>query len=376
MRLAHTYGNAHNGRAAEVGCATWGVFYTSKPSGHPNEDDHVPMRVLSVASLRGNFVKDEVRGLERLGIKVDFVVKNSPSFLAYLPFLFLSAFKLIRGSYDLVHAHYVPHSALIPAILKKKPLVVTFHGTDANNFPWKSRAHFRLTRFVIRRSDAVIAVSEAMKKTLVDRMDVDQHKIEVVHCCGVDTKLFKPISKQVALKLTGLTARHLVLFVAGLRREKGVEDVLAAAWRIPTALFVLIGRGRLDVVPKNCLIMEEISHEELPLWICAANVLILPSKGEGAPNVIVESLACGTPVVASDVGGCGEEVVHGRTGFLIPVGDVDALVRAVRYLLTNRRECNEMGRRAREDMRARYEQMNQVKKLAKVYGALLQPTPE
>lgn len=82
---------------------------------------------------------------------------------------------------------------MVPAILKKKPLIVILLGTDANIFPWRIRTNFLLARYVLNRADKIVAVSEEIKKTLVDRMNVDPLKIHVIHCSGVDTKLFKPV---------------------------------------------------------------------------------------------------------------------------------------------------------------------------------------
>lgn len=338
------------------------------------------MRVLLIASFypgsrstRGVFIKQEVEGLEKLGIEVDVVAKTSLCPLAYVPFVVQSVFKLLLGKHDLIHAHYVPHSALIPAILKKRPLIVTFLGTDANRFPWQSKMHFLLTQFVIKRSDKIIAVSRDIKNTLIDRMNVDPHKIEIIHCSGVDTELFKPVSKRLALKLTRLPASgHVVLFVAAeFRALKGIPYVLHVAQRMPNVLFVLIG-GQLKTNLSNCLVLKEKRHEDLPLWMCAADVLILPSETEGTPTVILESLACGTPVIASDIGGCPEAVRHGSTGFLIPVGDTDALADMISYLLANPGMRHEMGKVGRKDMLDRYERMKVVKELSHAYEVLLQ----
>jgi teichuronic acid biosynthesis glycosyltransferase TuaC len=338
------------------------------------------MRVLSIASFypgvksnRGIFIRDEIRGLQTLGVEVRLVAKTSTSPLAYFSFIIHSVFEVLLGKHDLIHAHYVPHSALIPAILKRRPLIVTFHGTDANIFPWQSRLHFMLTQFVVKRCDKIVALSSHIKNTLVDRMNLNPRKIEVIHCSGVDTELFKPMSKRLALKLTKLTAfGGVVLFVAKLRAQKGIPYVLSVAQRMPTVLFVFIGEGQLKTTLRNCMILRETAHENLPIWMNAADILVLPSESEGTPSVILEALACGTPVIASRVGGCPEAVRNGITGFLVPIGDTDALAHRIKYLLANKEERLEMGKRGRKDMLERYEHMKLVKELAQVYAALIQ----
>ena len=340
------------------------------------------MRVLSITSFfpganpaRGIFVKSEIECLEKLGVHVDLVAKTSMNPLGYVNFAVLSVFKLILGNYDLIHAYYVPHSALIPAIFKRKPLVVTLLGTDANVFPWRSKIHFLVSRFMLERADKIIAVSIDIKKTITSRMNVDERKIEVLHCSGVDTELFRPIPRELALKTTGLTAQRVVIFIGGFRAAKGIEDVLTVARRFPNVLFVLIGGDRLKMPPGNCLVLREMHHEDLPSWICSADLMILPSRGEGVPSVILESLACGTPVIASDVGGCSEAVIDGSTGFLIPVGDLDALTSKIAYLLDTEKIRVEMGRKGRADMLARYEHVKLVERLVRTYESLIHSEP-
>ena len=319
------------------------------------------------ALVYGIFVRNEVEGLKKLGVQVDLVAKNTFNPLLYIPFVIQSIYKLLFTEYDIIHAHYVPHSALIPAILKTKPLIVTFHGTDGRVYPWKNKVNFLLTKFVVDRSDKIVSPNNEIKKMLVDRMNVDPLKIHALHH-GTDTEIFKPVSKQYARKVTKLPAsKHVVLFVGTLARQKGISYILRAAQKRPDVLFVLIGRGQLNANLKNCLILEQKRHEDLPVWMCAADVLVLPSETEGTPSVIQESLACGTPVVASDVGGCPEAVRDGKTGYLIPVGNVDALADRIKCLLDNREMRLDMGKAGRQDMLKRYNARVQVKMLKQIY---------
>jgi len=322
----------------------------------------------------GIFVRDQVENLRKLGVQVDLVAKKTFNPLSYIPFVIQSIYKLLFREYDIIHAHYVPHSALVPSILKTEPLIVTFYGTDGRVYPWKNKVNFLLTKFVLDRSDKIVSPNNEIKKMLVDRMNVDPLKIHVLHH-GVDTEIFKPVSKECARKVTKLPAsKHVVLFVGTLTRQKGIPYVLRTAHRLPDVLFVLIGRGQLDTNLKNCLILEQRRHEDLPAWMSAADVLVLPSETEGTPSVIQESLACGTPVIASDVGGCSEVVRDGKTGYLIPVGDVDALTDRIKYLLDNLETRLDMGKAGRKDMLERYNALVRVKMLTQVYETVSRKT--
>ena len=107
------------------------------------------MRVLLVSNMypkkesySGIFIKHQVETIEKLGIDVIKAVKTTRNPLGYFPFILQTIYRILFSDYDIIHAHYVPHSALIPAMLnwiKKKPLIVTFHGDDARIFPFKNR---------------------------------------------------------------------------------------------------------------------------------------------------------------------------------------------------------------------------------------------
>jgi len=337
------------------------------------------MRVLLISNMypkegsySGIFIKHQVETIEKLGIDVIKAVKRTRNPSGYFPFIFQSIHKLLFCDYDIIHAHYVPHSALIPAMLKwikKKPLIVTFHGDDARIFPFKNRINRMLTMFVVNRSDKVIARSEEMKEVL-EKLGVANKKI-VVLGAGVDTNLFHPMDKIKARKKLELPVdKHIVLYVGRLHEMKGIKHIYECAERIPDVLFVMVGNGVVRTDVENCLFVGEKKHEEIPLWMSAADILILPSYSEGLPNVVMEALSCGTPAIVTDVGGCPEVVKDGETGFVVPVGDVEALMDRIKYLIENEDLREKMGKLGREDMIERYEREKVIGKLKDIYISL------
>ena len=323
-------------------------------------------------SYSGIFIKHQVETIEELGIQVIKAVKTTRNPLGYFSFIFQSIYKLLFCDYDIIHAHYVPHSAFIPAMLKrikKKPLIVTFHGTDARIFPFKNRINRMLMMFVVNRSDKVIARSEEMKEVL-EKLGVLNKKIVVIGA-GVDTNLFRPIDKYKAREDLELPkTKYIILFVGRLHKLKGVELIYECARNMPETLFVMVGDGDVKTDLKNCIFIGERRHEEIPLWMSAADILILPSYSEGLPNVVMEALSCGTPAIITDVGGCPEVVRDSETGFIVPVGDVEALRERMKYLLENEDLREKMGKLGREDMIERYEQEKVIGKLKEVYESL------
>ena len=102
----------------------------------------------------------------------------------------------------------------------------------------------------------------------------------------------------------------------------------------------------------------------------AADILVLPSYSEGLPNVVMEALSCSTPAIVTDVGGCSEVVKDSETGFVVPVGDVEALRDRIKYLLENEGLRERMGKSGREDMVKRYERKKVISKLKDIYISL------
>jgi teichuronic acid biosynthesis glycosyltransferase TuaC len=209
-------------------------------------------------------------------------------------------------------------------------------------------------------------VSEEMKYVL-EKLGLPDEKIVVIGT-GVDTCAFQPIEKDKARRALGLPAdKKIVLYVGRLQKMKGVEEIYESARRMPQTQFVMVGDGEAKAYLDNCFFAGEISHDKIHLWMSASDLLVLPSYSEGLPCVVMEALSCGIPVVVTSVGGNPELVIDGRSGFLVPVGDVDALVRRIERLLTDRDLCNRMGKFARRDMMERYEKDLEMGKLKSLY---------
>ncbi len=321
----------------------------------------------------GNFIRDQVKSLETRGIYIDKVVKKRQHPIYYVPFLFSSMFKILLSDYDIIHAHFVPHSALIPAILKRKPFVVQFHGSDARIIPWQNKINYYLTKFVTIRADRIIAVSEELKNILVSRLDVSSSKVDVISV-GVDTELFHPMDKKGVRKSLGLDVEaKIILFVGRITQLKGVELIYRCASQTPSIKYMFIGKKSDEKARdlQNCIFVGEIPHSEIPCWMNAADVLVLPSYSEGLPTVVAEALSCGIPAIVSDAGGCPEIVKGGETGFIIGTGDADQLKSKILYLFSDEEIIRKMGHLGRLDVVERYDHKHLIEKLVSVYLSLI-----
>ena len=220
------------------------------------------------------------------------------------------------------------------------PYVVKVHGSDLN-----VQASHMLRRPQIRSAltgaAAVVAVSRALAAKAI-ALGTHPSNVHVLYN-GVDTSIFSPESRGESRARLGFsTYSPLLLFVGNLKASKGCLDLLEAFPAVlaaqPLARLIYVGTGaaRAALLARaealGCLDRIElagaVTHAELGDWFRAADLLCLPSHNEGVPNVVLEAMACGTPVVASHVGGI-PEVVPEYAGMLVPPHQRQALSTAL-----------------------------------------------
>ncbi len=234
--------------------------------------------------------------------------------------------------FDCIDAHYVYPDGYAAVQLGRVlgiPVVVSARGTDINLFP-----SFRLIRpkirWTLREAAGAVAVSAALKNSMV-ALGTPPEKIRVIPN-GIDTGRFRPIERRAAREKLGLPAEGpCVVAVGNLLSIKGQELLIAALAKLtpqhPALKLYLVGdgpqRAALEELAKSVGLGERVvlagarPHDELPLWFNAADLSCLASRREGLPNVVLESLACGTPVVATRVGGTPQVLSSPDLGILV-----------------------------------------------------------
>lgn len=255
--------------------------------------------------------------------------------------------KIIREGYDfdMIDAHYFYPDGVAAAWLAKqlgKPLVITARGTDLNLIP-----QYRLPRTMIqwaaRRASGMITVCQALKDVLVE-LGVEAERVTVLRN-GVDLDMFHPAPQRQALReRLGLT-RETLLSVGHLVERKGHDLVIRALLELPEMDLLIAGDGEEEAnlkrlaaeigVEDRVHFLGAISHDRLREYYGAVDVLVLASSREGWANVLLESMACGTPVVATRVWGTPEVVASPDSGVLTERRDPAAIAKAVIRLLDN-----------------------------------------
>jgi teichuronic acid biosynthesis glycosyltransferase TuaC len=219
------------------------------------------------------------------------------------------------------------------------PVVTYCRGSDIHSIA-RNRLQGRLIAWSLRLADRVLSVSEALKKDVV-ALGVDPDHVTVVHN-GIEPDRFTSVDRESARRQLSLPADGaLAVCVSRLSGEKGIDVLIdsIAYVKTPNFMLVLVGdgpqramleeRARSLGVAGRVLFAGDRPHDEVPLWVSAANLSVLGSRKEGYPNAVVESLACGRPVVATDVGGVREILTSERLGLLVAPEDAEAFGAAV-----------------------------------------------
>jgi glycosyltransferase involved in cell wall biosynthesis len=229
--------------------------------------------------------------------------------------------------FDVIDAHYFYPDGVAAAHAAKrfgKPFVVTARGSDVNLIAGMPGPCARI-RETAEQAGRVIAVSAALKEALI-ALGVRAEHIEILRN-GVDTSIFRPVDREAMRARLGVGDAPFIASVGNLVEEKGHDLVLGAVSRIPNAVAVFVGSGpcaatlragvqRLGMTDR-VRFLGNMPQAELAALYTAADVLALGSTREGWPNVLLEAMACGTPVVATDVGGVREIVTAAIAGRVV-----------------------------------------------------------
>lgn len=276
-----------------------------------------------------------------------------------------------RRRYDVIFSHYWL-SGLAARALRVSwdatPIVQMFHtlGHMKNRVAQAPHEYATQQRLnaeskIMRFADRIVAGSPLDKAQMVSMYGADPHIVEVIPP-GVDLQRFRPIDPLEAKAAIGVPAgKRMVLFVGRIEPLKGIDTLLRAMKQVADecggceGLTVAIIGGDASV-PQEQMTAEmarlhrlrtELGIEELvtflgkrdqdllPYYYSAAEMVVMPSHYESFGMVALEAMACGTPVIASRVGGLRFSVIHGQTGLHVPVGEAEALAAAIAKLLKN-----------------------------------------
>ncbi len=246
--------------------------------------------------------------------------------------------------FDLIDAHYFYPDGVAAVMLGRyfnKPVVITARGSDISLIP-QHRVARTMIRWAAAKAQGVITVCNALKTEMTE-LGVDGDKITPLRN-GVDLQLFHPSDRNTLRQALGLDSFTLVS-VGHLVPLKGHQLIVGALPLLPDVRLLIIGSGaereRLETLARNLKVSERVTflgslpQTELAKFYCAADALVLASSREGWANVLLESMACGTPVVASNVWGTPEVVASSDAGILMRERSEQGVADAVNALRAN-----------------------------------------
>jgi len=274
--------------------------------------------------------------------------------LSYFLSIVKVIYEKIKEEKTILHAHRAFPDAVgvaLAARIFKIPFVITAHGSDINIAAKRKLLRWQVN-WALRSADVVIAVSNPILKQIDAMIPARKNTLIKIPCAGFDPVYFYPADQLKSRLERGLEAGgKYVLFVGNLLPIKGIE-ILLSAWSYlqsgekfdKNVKLIIVGDGPKelalqDLASEICqkgtvLFAGTQDHKLIPCWINSADVTCLPSFNEGTPNIVIESLACGVPVVASNVGGIPDIFENRMSGILVEPGDVEALALALLTALT------------------------------------------
>jgi len=250
---------------------------------------------------------------------------------------------------DLLHVHYaIPHASaayMAKQILKTEginiPVITTLHGTDIT-LVGKDPSFEPVVTFSINQSDGVTAVSEDLKKDTLSQFNV-KNDIEVIPNF-IDLKRFKKQKKEHFKKAICPNNEKLIVHTSNFRKVKRVDDVVKVFYnirkKIPAKL-LLVGdgpeRNKIENLCRELGTCDDIRFlgklEAVEEVLSVADLFMMPSEKESFGLAALEAMACEVPVISSNAGGIPELNLHGETGFLSEIGDVEAMTKNALHIL-------------------------------------------
>jgi N-acetyl-alpha-D-glucosaminyl L-malate synthase BshA len=276
---------------------------------------------------------------------------------------------------DILHVHYaIPHS--VSALLARQmlaaqhngksrrlPFVTTLHGTDIT-IVGADRSYLPVTRYSIEQSDGVTAISEYLKQRTVQEFEI-RNPIEVIYNfvnCDVYRRDPKAAERRSEFAKSD---ERILAHVSNFRPVKRLCDVIEIFDRVqkkvPSRL-LLMGDGP-DRSRAEWLVTQKGLRKKVEFLgkvdrvyekLSIADLMLVPSEMESFGLSALEGMACEVPAIATSVGGVPEVIEHGRSGFLAPVGDVEAMARYAIDVLSDEHRLREMGKAARWEAQTRF----------------------
>ncbi|MFA5771246.1 MAG: glycosyltransferase family 4 protein [Thermoplasmata archaeon] len=286
---------------------------------------------------------------------------------------------------DVLHGGWVLRDGYFCAATGFHPFILMPWGSDILIHPNRSRIAKRKVKYAIAKADMITCDAEYVKKRIMELQPFDPDKI-IVFPWGIDLKKFNPNYDRRAIRdRLGISDEKIVLITRSLEPIYGLEYLLTAIPKVlerhPNTRFVFCGGGSLqnvcnEFINNNNLsgkvfLMGAVKNEELPLFLCTADVWASPSLSDGTPVSLLEAMACGLPVIVTDNTPVLEWVTDGVNGLVIQKKDPHAIFESVCKLLDDEELRKKFGEENLKIAKERADWEKNFAKLEEMYQKLL-----
>lgn len=285
---------------------------------------------------------------------------------------------------DIIHVHapnYFASMALIPAKIARIPTIATVHRAEIDRVNLLLRV---IRKLVINQYDVIVAVSE-FSKSLAVKAGGNKEKIKVIYN-SCNENLFVPNSRILSRQKLDLPHdKKIILFAGNLIKVKGIITLVDAIIDLkdqPDFHTIIVGKGEDENLLMEKIINENLQDriivtgwlppEKLSDFYRASDVFVLPSFIEGHSVAILEAMASGIPVIATEVGGNSETIEDGVNGFLVPVGNHHYLATKILELLRSEVLWNHLSKNAREKFSSKFSKKRQMEEYLNLYKMMSQ----
>jgi len=350
------------------------------------------------------------QSIERLGIKVEMLPQRRYSIVA-VPLFVVDMIRILKSlaklvkkyNVDVIQTHLLKSLDFLVLFLlyttRLRVVLWTFHNTNFEltadmlpKYKWlltpKKHAYRFSYRLASRLVSGFIAVSEKVKRAMVETIGPIEDKITVI-CNGVDTRRYKhTLDKTLVRSQLGLEPNtRLIAVVATLKEQKGhrylIDAVASIVPRCPDLHVLFIGDGdlreELQGQVQRLNLGDHIhflgNRHDIPELLGVSDFFVLPSLWEGLPMALLEAMAAGLPIVATEVSGTVQVMIPNETGILVPPGDAQQLAQAVEQLISDLPRARAMGSAAKQRVEAEFSAKRQANEHLMLYHRLLNGDP-
>ena len=293
-----------------------------------------------------------------------------------------------HGPFDVIHTPEYVSSALIAPLLRNTPVVFTEPGNiyerieNGNPYDWVTTQVYKLAANISARNVARCIATSDLMAYWWRRTGVPAERIARIPL-GVDLDLFRRIP-DARQKLGWDARRPIVLYAARLSRENGIEVALRGMAKVrevfPNVQLHVLGAGQMESSARrlaselgmqlNTVWHNWVDFHDLPMFYSAADALLFSGFSGGTPRVMLQAMACGTPVVASSIGGIVDHVEDGLSGLLFPAGNTELLAKQVLRVLEDRRLADRLSRTAFSHIERHVDWNVVIQEIRAVYAAV------